>query len=462
MQKEIITFIFTAPSPADFTESIYKSRNILKKANGVVVHDIAIFKTFFEIASDDFQFRIIIHAEIADNNPGVIGESGLNFLGDLKELPEFKNIEIPFISRKKVLFLDSVTMKESLYKQVGKYKCFYTGLANDPDHVDTFIEMLPVFTKGVLVNELYKPGLKKGADFAVLTALYEDEFQIYKEHCDTIPDTISANCYKSTFIRKVDRIKNDYEKPFALIHQEQLGLVDAAIYSTQIMDKIDPRFLLMGGVCGGLISGVSQYDIIIPTIIYDYATGKLKGEDESKPAVDKIAEPQLETSYKPEGSDKVVKGKFESKQFKSTSEKLLTNYIFNRKGEIIQNMKELMPETQKVNFPPKFDIHIDEFACGPWVVKTDGFLDDYLLKEFSEQIKGLEMESYSVNRAGNIVQKYGRYSLVVKSVMDYTNTKKEDGVGGSIKKFAALMSFLCIRAMMPILLEFNDPKIPSE
>ncbi|MBK8450212.1 MAG: hypothetical protein IPL42_09435 [Saprospiraceae bacterium] len=46
-----------------------------------------------------------------------------------------------------------------------------------------------------------------------------------------------------------------------------------------------------------------------------------------------------------------------------------------------------MPETQKGNFPVNFDIHIDEFACGPWVVKTDGFLNDYLLKEFSEQIK---------------------------------------------------------------------------
>ncbi|MBK8450211.1 MAG: hypothetical protein IPL42_09430 [Saprospiraceae bacterium] len=72
------------------------------------------------------------------------------------------------------------------------------------------------------------------------------------------------------------------------------------------------------------------------------------------------------------------------------------------------------------------------------------------------------MESYSINRAGNIVQKYGRYSLVVKSVMDYTNTKKEDGVAGHIKKFAALMSLICIRAMMPILLEFKDPKLPIE
>ena len=124
-------------------------------------------------------------------------------------------------------------------------------------------------------------------------------------------------------------------------------------------------------------------------------------------------------------------------------------------------MKELMPESLKDSFPPNFNIHIDEFACGPWVVKTNGFLDDFLLNEFSAQIKGLEMESYSVNRAGNIAQKYGRYSLVVKSVMDYTESNKTDGPGGSTKRFASLVSLICIRALMPILLEFKDPKLDT-
>ncbi|MBK8450213.1 MAG: hypothetical protein IPL42_09440 [Saprospiraceae bacterium] len=54
-------------------------------------------------------------------------------------------------------------------------------------------------------------------------------------------------------------------------------------------------------------SGVSLYDIIIPTIIYDYATGKLKGEDKTKPKASNSTEPQLETSYKPKGSNKNIK-----------------------------------------------------------------------------------------------------------------------------------------------------------
>jgi nucleoside phosphorylase len=325
---------------------------------------------------------------------------------------------------------------------------------NSPKRIDEVLNDLPVFSKAQIEGS--GPGLKKGLDFAVLTALYEDEFQIYKEHCDLTVDSIVANGYHTTFLRKNEAIKSDYEKPFALVHQEQMGVVDAAIYATQIIDKVDPRFLLMGGVCGGLKAGVQEFDIIIPTIVYDYSTGKLIGGERPGKEGD---DPSPMFNYETNGSDKVVKGRVETKGFKSNAEKLLTEFIIRRKEDIITNMRQLMPETQKVNFPTGFDIHVDEFACGPWVVKTDGFLDEYLLKEFSNKIKGLEMESYSINRAGNIVQKYGRYSLVIKSVMDYTDTKKSDGQKGYVKKFAALMSLVCIRAMMPILLDFKDPKV---
>jgi len=460
MEQEIITFIFASSKPAEFTEQIYDNRNILQRTNGVVIHDMKIFNSIFDLAASDFKFRIIIHAGIPDNESEIIGASGLNFLGDIRAMPGFENIDIPFVSRKKGIFLDLNTKQQTLSKEIDGYQCFYTPMANDPKHINTFVSKLPVYTKGELLGTVVEvPGLKKGLDFAVLTALYKDEFQIYKEHCLTAPDTIVGNSYNAQFAIKADRVIGDYDKPFALIHQEQMGLVDAAIYSTQIIDKIDPRFLLMGGVCGGSKSKTELYDIIIPTIIYDYGTGKLI-DARIKP-LDPDSIPKIPFSFSYQGEKNSIAGNFQSKEFKSNSEKLLTTYLLNRKIEIIQNMKELMPESLKDSFPPNFNIHIDEFACGPWVVKTNGFLDDFLLNEFSAQIKGLEMESYSVNRAGNIAQKYGRYSLVVKSVMDYTESNKTDGPGGSTKRFASLVSLICIRALMPILLEFKDPKLDT-
>lgn len=456
MQKNNIIIIAKCNDTADLNlyKLLYsKEHELHKRAVVYLVSDVEQFDNLLFNSKDDFRFSLLVHL-------GATGEStkydGQLIIEHLKQLPYYSNLKYELTSRK------------------GKY------VEGFGDVIYTLDLVHPTFDPAVLKENILaevlnvttdKPGdssiktkglgaISKGIDFAILTALYEDEFQIYKEHCITQSDSILGNCFHSKFVRKIDRVKDDYEKKFALIHQEQMGLVDAAIYSTQIVDKIDPKFLLMGGVCGGLKGSVELYDIIIPTVVYDYATGKMKGEDKEakEPIID--LDKKLEITY--EGDKKEISGKLEPKNYKADSERLLTSFLERKKPEIIQNMKELMPETEKKNFPANFNIHINEFACGPWVVKTDGFLDDYLLEEFSKQIKGLEMESYSINRVGNIAQKYGRFSLVVKSVMDFTDPKKKDGPDGRIKKFAALMSFVCIRAMMPILLEYNDPKLSSE
>lgn len=453
MSKEILTFIFTAASPAEFTQNIYKNRNIIRKANAIIIHDVSVFELFFNMAADNFRFRLLIHAGLADNDNGTIGESGFNFLGELHDLPGLKGKAIPFISRKKADFIDQHTKQETLYRDVDGYRCYLAGMANDPKHIDDFVNKLPVFEKKELMDNNGIPSqnneFKKDIDFAVLTALYIDEFQTYMDHCDLQLAKIIGNCYNARFSKKNTRVIDDYTENFALIHQEQMGLVDAAIYSTQIIDKIDPRFLLMGGVCGGREGVVNLYDIIIPTIIYDYGTGKLNGKGDTKE--------ELAVSFSNDTEIK-AKGVIESKNFRAESEQLLTTFLERKKNIIIQNMRVLMPETQKENFPPNFNIHIAQFTCGPWVIKAENFLDDFLLKKFSVEIRGLEMESYSINRVGNIAQQFGRYSLVVKSVMDFTDPNKTDGAGGQTKKFAALMSFLCIRAMMPVLKEFHDPR----
>ena len=72
------------------------------------------------------------------------------------------------------------------------------------------------------------------------------------------------------------------------------------------------------------------------------------------------------------------------------------------------------------------------------------------------------MESYGLVRAANLTKKL---SLVVKSVMDYTDSKKSDThiqendkdnipKGENVKQMASYMSFICIQALIPHLRKY--------
>jgi hypothetical protein len=175
MEQDIITFIIADPKQSKFTEEFYDYRNFFAKANAVVIHDVAVFFLFYDMAKADFRFRIIIHAGIADQDKDSIGAQALNFYGEITDRRSFKELDIPFMSRKRALFVDTVSQKESLSRMIDDFKCYNTLIFNSPKRIDEVLNDLPVFSKAQIEGS--GPGLKKGLDFAVLTALYEDEFQ---------------------------------------------------------------------------------------------------------------------------------------------------------------------------------------------------------------------------------------------------------------------------------------------
>ena len=124
---------------------------------------------------------------------------------------------------------------------------------------------------------------------------------------------------------------------------------------------------------------------------------------------------------------------------------------FSRKNEICQ----------------KLNIHFDVMASGPFVLKTDNFLDTKA-KSMNHKIMGFEMESYGVFRTFELLGK-DKLCLLVKSVMDYTDSKKKDvnnsakedinsvsleaieevPKGENIKNMASYFSSICVRALLP-------------
>jgi nucleoside phosphorylase len=105
------------------------------------------------------------------------------------------------------------------------------------------------------------------------------------------------------------------------------------------------------------------------------------------------------------------------------------------------------------------NIKIGVLACGSFVLKSGGFLETKS-KEINDKIIGFEMESYGVMRATKYLNNSKNLSLVVKSVMDYTDEKKSDSViGEPVKSIAAYMSYLFVRVLIPYIDDFYKKNI---
>lgn len=385
---------------------------LFKKAIVVMFCSISQFEDYLQSMEDGYSFSLLIHVgrkTMAGQDATFIADAEL-IVKDLQRSELCKTAEYEFTSRQANVVYN------------GKPVHFTLDL---PDLLE--IESFPLNRKenGRIVN---KGKSKSQLDFAVITALYDNEFASYDRECTSEQYKGVRNSLLAKF-KPLQKVKlsygDDYADPFLLFHQEQMGLVDAAIHATQAVIKENPTFLLMSGVCGGREGSVNRYDVIIPTEVHDYATGKFKN------------------------------GQLETKGYKVAMDKDLATFLRRSTDKIIQNMRVLIDPNRKDLLSRDFKIIIDEFACGPWVVKTDGFLTEHLVGEVSKNIVGLEMESYSVLRSGELMQAHGKYSIVAKSVMDFTNEQKNDGQFGEIKASAAYVSYLCIRAMMPLLLEFK-------
>ena len=70
------------------------------------------------------------------------------------------------------------------------------------------------------------------------------------------------------------------------------------------------------------------------------------------------------------------------------------------------------------------------------------------------------MESFGVIRASKLFNKENKLSLIVKSVMDFTNEEKADEKNGEpVKYLAAYMSYLCVRVLIPYVVDFYKKEI---
>lgn len=184
--------------------------------------------------------------------------------------------------------------------------------------------------------------------------------------------------------------------------QQKMGMVDAALLTTQMIANWRPKVIAMAGICGGdPDSDLGLGDVLVPHTVCSYQTGK-----------------DTNRGFKTETRQEPVYGK--------TRVNDPWQLIMDRKDQIRDRIARDCVE-QKMEWE-KPAIETDPLACGDAVINKKGGMEEIKEATSNRKVVGVDMESYGVVRCVNQLQEKSDYqpqSLIVKSVSDFTEEKDE-------------------------------------
>lgn len=399
------------------------------KACVVFLTSVDEFLSVYNDLDIGYNYRLLIHPSLVGNTEIKLEHLSYakKILASLQNHSDFVDVSIPLISESTTLQADTERTKKSSHNYYG-FDIYDLTQSGSKD----FIASLPVFQKGAKRelknnNNISENKSDINPKITILTALTKDEYSSFRENTNEIEE--SEGVLKATF-KKDDNFTFDYKEPLFFERQKnKMGSVESAITTSKIYNN-GTDILIMSGVCGGRESETNLYDIIISSEVVDIITGKYEGN-----------------TFVPKG-------------YQEPANEDLISYLSEtqRSNEIKNKLFGLVPENKNnqrlreiIN---SLTIRFGVMACGPFVLKTGGFLETKS-KQINDSIIGFEMESYGVMRATKYLNNPKKISLVIKSVMDYTDEHKKDSVNGEpVKSIAAYMSYLCVRVLIPYIDKF--------
>lgn len=326
---------------------------------------------------------------------------------------------------------------------IYKYHDIQENLENGKFQVFTKKEILQLANPEIIESEYQKfPSF----DYAVLTALYQDEFEEIEKVFD-FPDgeVITTECNRF----QIGYLKTDKSKKIIASFATAAGMIDSAIIATQMCEYFQPKFLLMSGVCGGS-SDYEFGDIIVAQQIFTFQKGKLsdilvQGEDGKPVKIDLYDKNKTlvdyEHLYDAEGNQIAIS----IEKFTPDNDAAVELHptIINSLRPKLEKIKSAINESIKCDHvfdkEKRISIEIAPIACSTMVINKDGYFED-TIKTINRKTAAVEMESFGVARACKFANNGKTKAIIFKSVMDHT-FNKTDSVGGvNWKKFAAYTS----------------------
>ncbi len=267
------------------------------------------------------------------------------------------------------------------YDKIYKYHDITTLIEDDSFKAFTVKEIIENTSTDMIENTIGNSS--KNYEYAIITALEDEMKPILKliEEKSHEDDNKSHRICFGVF-------KENTNKRVVYVSQQSTGMIDAAILATDIISKYNPKFLIMPGVLAGRADETNLGDVIVSTKIFTIDKGKIKGDR---------FDGELETVH---------------------TENAIVSAIKRKKIEIENHITDADQQGRRV------EIHFGPVACVRQVIDKKGFFDD--ISSIDRKVIALEMESYGIARACEIVNNRNTIPLIIKSVMD-NGVDKTDG-----------------------------------
>ena len=266
-----------------------------------------------------------------------------------------------------------------------------------------------------LTNHLIETNTKKNRiDFAIVTALFDDEFQNVIKVFDLKQDSNLNIGNKRIYS---GRLKAFPDKKVIGIYQTSSGRTDASTLTTEIIKEFNPRYIFMTGVCGGN-SDTSFGDIVVAKFVFTFNKGKISDE-----------------------------GFFRELELVKINEDEIRKIVEHKEELLLEVKKQLIADTSVSEKYKDFNyqnlkVSIDPVACSDMVINKTNYFNE-MIKIVERKVTAVEMESYGFARAAESTNSGTTTGIIIKSVMDNTVNKNDKA-----KPYASHTSALFLKTLL--------------
>lgn len=199
----------------------------------------------------------------------------------------------------------------------------------------------------------------------------------------------------------------------AILKQKNIGLISAAIAATYSIKTLNPKLLLMCGVCAGIENRVKLGDIIVFSPVFDYGAGKYNNG-----------------MFLPDYRQRTLNG-----EIKQIVDRMSVDIELCRKIKDSWRVDIGKPSTE-------LQIHIEPCGAGAAVI-TDETVSEQI-RNHQRTLIGIDMESFAIAEAAYETSIKEVPWLVVKGVQDFANPFKND----NYREYAAHISAVFLKEFL--------------